>query len=178
MVGSRWLKILCHYPYQEVDIISPPFESGLAPSVEPIGCRRTALSSSRPSLSEDCTFCFFFLGVLALGTLPLGTQLPCWEGPKPHTHRAPQPVSIGSPMGEPSWTSQPSHTLMTSRAAEVAQWRPVHTREPESQERIKCFKLLWWCGLLWSNRLLKFINKKFTRRMCLANQWGMTKHGT
>lgn len=94
MVGSRWLKILCHYPYQEVDIISPPFESGLAPSVEPIGCRRTALSSSRPSLSEDCTFCFFFLGVLALGTLPLGTQLPCWEGPKPHTHTQSPAASI------------------------------------------------------------------------------------
>lgn len=120
--SSRWLKVLCHYPYQEVDIISPPLESGLALSVEPTGCCRTALSSSRPSLSEDSTFCFFLLGVLVLGTLPLGTQLPCWERPKPHTHTQSPAASIGSPVGEPSWTSQPSHTpddITCSRSSPV-----------------------------------------------------------
>lgn len=45
---------------------------------------RRAPSSSRPGLSEHGGFRFLPLGTLVLGTLPLRTQLPCWDGAKPH----------------------------------------------------------------------------------------------
>lgn len=132
--SSRWLKVLCHYPYQEVDIISPPLESGLALSVEPTGCCRTARSSSRPSLSEDSTFCFFLLGVLVLGTLPLGTQLPCWERPKPHTHREScsqywQPRG-GAILDIPAQSHPRWHHVQQKQPSEG-----LSTREPQSHKR-------------------------------------------
>lgn len=138
MVSSRWLKILCHCLHQKVVIIFPPLDLGW---LWVYWSNRSSPSRSRPSLSEDCSFCFLPLGTLELGTLPLGTQLPCWEGLKPHTPRGPQAESTGSPVGEPSWTSQPVTAQMTSqpRSSSVkASPQENHTHKREQNVFFSC----------------------------------------
>lgn len=117
--GSMWLKILCHCPHQKAGGCSFP-----ALWIWARLCR-SAMSSSAPSLMEHS-----HLGHSLEPSSHAG------RGPS-HTHRGPQPVSIGSPVGEPSWPSQPCPCPMTSRAA--AQGRPGHTKEPVTRENKMLF---------------------------------------